>query len=124
MQRTAAAHPIAITLIQGLPVTFDPDRQNDQSKECDLPKLEADVDDAVAFQENAANDAEKMSERETLSDHLGPTRHSTKRKHETGEQDRGEKNEESHLHGLQLVLRDRGKGDAHCQVRDDEDKCD
>src|SRR5205085_8158072 len=75
---------VAITLIQGLSVTFDADRQNDESEECDLPKLEANIDDAVAFQENAADDAEKMSERKTLSDHLGPTRHSPKWKHETG----------------------------------------
>src|SRR5260370_35056842 len=63
-----------------------------------------------------------MGERESLSDHLSPTRHAAERKHETGEQDRRDKNEESHLHGLQLIFRDRGKRDAHRQVRDDEDE--
>ena len=106
-KRTGAAASVAITLIQGLPVTFDTDRQNNESEECDLPKLEADIDHAVAFQQNAANDAQKMSERESFSNHLGPTRHAAERKHETREQDRREKNEESHLHGLQLVGRDR-----------------
>src|SRR5205085_9040412 len=96
-KRTGAAASVAITLIQGLPVTFDADRQNDESEECDLPKLEADIDDAVAFQKNAANDAQKRGERESFSYDLGPTRHAAQRKHETGEHNRWVKSEEAHV---------------------------
>ena len=50
--------------------------------------------------------------------------HAAKGKHETGEQDRREKNKERHLHCLQLVFRDRGKRYAHGEVRDNEDEGD
>jgi len=110
--------------IQGLSITFDANGQDDESKERDLPKLERDIDDAVPFQKNASNDAEKMSQGENFADHLSPTRHAAKGKHETGEQDRWKEDKESHLNGLQLVFRDGGEGDSHRQVRNDEDQCD
>ena len=36
-------------LIQRLPVPFYSDRQNDEGKERDLPKLKRDVDDTISF---------------------------------------------------------------------------
>jgi len=39
-----------------------------------------------------------------FADDLGPARHAAKRKHESGEQNRREKDEESHLYRLQLFL--------------------
>src|SRR5947199_10547178 len=87
-------------LIQRLPVTLDSDDDNDESKKRYLPKLETDIDEAVPFQQNAPNNAQKMSERESFPDDLRPVWHPTKRKHESGEQDRWEKNKESHLYGL------------------------
>ena len=111
-------------LIQSLPVAFNSDRQNNESEERDLPKLKADIDDAVALQQNSPDDAQKMRQRKNFADDLGPVWHAAKGKHETGEQDRREKNKERHLHCLQLVFRDRGKRYAHGEVRDNEDEGD
>src|SRR6476620_12281690 len=61
-----------------------------------------------------------MGERKNFADHLGPAWHTAKRKHESGEQNRREKDEESHLYRLQLVFRDGGEGDSHRQICDDE----
>src|SRR5437763_413213 len=47
-------------LIQRLPVTLDSDDDNDESKKRYLPKLETDIDEAVPFQQNAPNNAQKM----------------------------------------------------------------
>ena len=38
-----------VFLIQSLPVAFNSDRQNNESEERDLPKLERDIDDAIPF---------------------------------------------------------------------------
>ena len=65
-----------------------------------------------------------MGEGKNFADHLGPARHAAKRKHESREQDRRQKDKESHLHRLQLVLRDGGEGDSHRQVCNDEYKRD
>src|SRR5262249_48623484 len=96
--------------------------QDDDSKKRYLPKLKADINQAVSFQQNATNNAKKMSERESFPDYLRPMRHPAKRKHEAGEQNRREKDKKCHLHRLQLVLSDGGKGDPHRQVRNNEDK--
>src|SRR5260370_34861456 len=61
-----------------------------------------------------------MGERKNFADHLGPAWHAAKRKHESGEQNRREKDEESHLYRLQLVFRGGGEGDSHRQIYDDE----
>src|SRR2546423_7860530 len=111
-------------LIERLAIPLDPDCQNDHREKRDLPKLKADIDDVVSFQKNAADNAKKMSERENFADHLGPARHSAERKHESRKQDRREKNEESHLHRLKLIFRDRGKSDSHRKIRGDENQRD
>ena len=97
---------------------------SDHGEERDGPELERDIRNAVSFQQDAADDAQEMSERENFADRLRPVRHAAKGKHEAGEQDRRKEDEESHLHRLKLVLRDRGKGDAHGEVRGDEDERD
>src|SRR5256885_6724044 len=79
-----------VFLIQSLPVAFNSDRQNNESEERDLPKLKADIDDAVALQQNSPDDAQKMRQRKNFADDLGPVWHAAKGKHETGEQDRRE----------------------------------
>jgi hypothetical protein len=54
--------------IQGLPVTFDRNGQDDESEERYLPKLETDINHAISFQQNAPNNAQKMSERKGFPD--------------------------------------------------------
>ena len=79
---------------------------------------------AISFEQNAADDAQEMRERQDFADDLRPMRHAAERKHEAGEQDRRQEEEERHLHRLQLVLRDRREGDAHREVGGDEDERD
>ena len=76
------------------------------------------------FEQNAADDAQEMGERENLADGLRPLRHAAEGKHEAGEQDRRQKDEEGHLHRLKLVLGDGGEGDAHGEIGGDEDERD
>ena len=63
-----------------------------------------------------------MSQRQDLADGLRPTGHSAKWKSESGKQQRRQKEKESHLHGLELILGNRGKRDAHGEVCDDEER--
>ena len=107
-------------LIQSLPVTFHRDEHRDDGEESDRPELWRDACDSVAFQENAANDAHEVSQRQHFSKRLRPAWHSAEGKGESGEQQRRQKEKESHLHGLQLVLRNRGERDSDREVRDNE----
>src|SRR6185369_12218102 len=107
-------------LIQGFPVTFDPDCQDDSGKQHDLPKLQNNFCKAVALEEDAADDPKEMGERQEFSDDLRPFGHAAEREHEPGEQQRREKEEKGHLHRLELVFCQGGKRDAHRQVCGDE----
>ena len=53
--------------VERLPIALDANGQHDDREERDLPKLQADIDDAVPFQENAADDAQKMGERKNFA---------------------------------------------------------
>ena len=93
-------------------------------EERDRPELQDDVVEGVSLQQDPADDAQKVRERQKFADRLRPARHAAEREHEAGEQDRRQEEEEGHLHGLQLVLGEGGKGDAHGEIGRDEDERD
>ena len=80
----------------------------------------ADIAEAGALEHDFAHDAQKMRDRQAFADRFRPARHRGERKHETGKQDRRQKNEEGHLHRLHLRTRDRRDEIAEHQVRHDE----
>src|ERR1051326_9642594 len=61
-----------------------------------------------------------MRRRQDFTDPLRPDRHALKWKCEAGEQNRRQKEEERHLHRLQLILRDRRKSIADRKIGNDE----
>ena len=63
-----------------------------------------------------------MRQRQDLADGLRPFRHAPEREHESGQQNRGQEEEESQLHGLHLGAGDRGESEAKCQVGHHEDR--
>src|SRR6266567_696613 len=109
----------SLLLIQCLPVTFHGDEHRNGGEECDGPKFRPDVSDSITFQKNAADDAHEMSEWQYFPNCLRPAGHSAEWKGEAGKQQRRQKEKESHLHRLKLVLGNRGKRDAHGKICDD-----
>ena len=62
------------------------------------------VGKGIALEQNAADDAQKMGQRQTLAQDLGPAGHAAEGKHEARQQDGGQKEKERQLHGLELIL--------------------
>ena len=104
MRETQQMGVFSIPLIQGPPVAYDPDRQCDGGKEHDLPKLKEDIFRTVAFEQDAPHDSQKMGEGQHFADRLRPSGHAAKGEHEPGEQHVRQKEKDSHLHGLALIL--------------------
>src|SRR5262249_2480706 len=73
-------------LIQSLSIAPHRDDQGDSGEQGDGPKLEGDVCEAVALEQDAADDAQEMSERQDFADHLGPDRHAAEGESEAGQE--------------------------------------
>ena len=58
-----------------------------------------------------------MRQRKDFAERLRPLRHAAKGKHEAGQQERRQKEEERHLHRLQLILRHRRDREAQREQR-------
>src|SRR5262249_29936124 len=108
------------SLVEGLPVAANRQGAHHDREERQGPEVRQHVDDAVALEEDAADETEGGGQREHLADDPCPLRHSGEREHETREQDGREDEEHRHLHGLELIPGERGEGEAHCEVRGDE----
>src|SRR3954470_5598054 len=105
--------------VERLPIPLCADREGDECKERDLPELQGYFRGSISLEEDAADDAQEMGEREYLANDLRPLRHPTEGKHETREKKRGEKEEERHLHGLKLILGNGRESDSHGEIRRD-----
>ena len=80
------------------------------------PDIRQDLPNGVALEQNTPDNAQKVGERQRLADVLGPDRHAPEGEHEAGKQNRGQEKEKGHLHGLQLVPRQGGKGQTDSDV--------
>src|SRR2546422_71220 len=88
-----------------LELLVEPQRAQRQEQDREHPEhrdLGPQLGDADALQEDAADDLEKVGEREQESDLAGDHRHALARKHVTGEQDVRDHEEGRGLHGLCL----------------------
>src|SRR5262249_1184218 len=72
--------------------------------------------EAISLEQNSADDPQEVGERKSFADDLCPSRHPAERKHEPGQEERRQKEEERHLHRLELVLRKGRERDPHRQV--------
>ena len=63
-----------------------------------------------------------MGQGQDFADALGPERHAAEGEEVAGKEDRGEEDEEGHLHRLELILGDGGKHDAHGQIGQNKNK--
>lgn len=69
--------------IQGLAITLDRNRQGDGGEKRNGPKFGRYLPQTIPFQKDAANDSQKMGQRQAFADHLCPSGHAAKRKHES-----------------------------------------
>src|SRR5712692_3105444 len=91
-----------------------------EQEHTDGPEIRKNFRDLVALEQDAAEDAQEVSQRQDLAQPLRPLRHSAERKHETGKKYRWQKEEDLHLHRLQLVLGPLGKSETYREIRRDE----
>src|SRR6516225_2257409 len=105
-----------LLLIEGLAIPGQGDNQRDGSEETDGPDIRDNVLQAIPLDHDAADDAQKVRQRQNFANYLRPARHAAKWKGEPGKEERRQEKKERQLHGLKLVLSRRRKGDTNRQV--------
>src|ERR1700687_1612581 len=113
VSKAASAQPS----IERAPIAQERCDRNHEQNERNRPDMGRNLGRAAAFEQDASHDAQKMRERQHLTEGLRPFVHVTKRKHKAGEQDRGQEEEERHLHRLHLTFRKGGEGETDGEIR-------
>lgn len=115
---------IARTSIQCPAIGQHRNRHHDEREHDEWPHAGPRVGPSVAFEHDAADEAVEISQWQQVANKLRPVGHALKGEHEAGEQNVGQKIEKRKLHGLQLILRQRGKSDSYRQIRCYKEKSD
>src|SRR5690606_19241813 len=69
--------------VQGLPISFQADRQGDRKEQKQRPQMLSDVGELVSLEQNSPDDPEKMSEWQGATKRLSPLGHASEGKHES-----------------------------------------
>ena len=109
-------------LVERLAIALNANGQRDGGEKGDGPYFRSDIPEAVALEQDAPGDPHEVSQRHNFTNGLRPDRHAPEGEQISGKQDGGQKDEEGHLHGLKLVLRNGGKHDPQGEIGRDEDK--